>query len=391
MPPAEDRMNFCWVDKQLDSIRFLSLEQDPDLDLKDIATDYKSEIHEKLMKSYYLEEDRHTRASNTLDRVRDLMGLVAPHSFQESLLNTLLEYEWLAHAKIKVAEGSDSPKLYRDHLLHPAAVCAIGWWMMKSGKLPVLGMENIAKILRDKYNILYPGMDWKDITLRAWVIASLTHDLLYPVEFILQLKEPIAYNSHLISKSRIVLSHAEQIRNETTMKIFKRIVNKKILKETLKGKHIHSVLGALYLLDSHDDYRSTTLRRKIILELAASAIFFHHTSDKERICFKKNPLGCLLALADNCHEFGREYLIWSTKDEKRILEFIPPITHAYIEKISHNGYCLHLVWNDPDKMDILKKEQNGFDPDTFIKDKNKFFALFKNPADHGFTFDMQTD
>jgi hypothetical protein len=288
----------------------------------------------------------------------------------------------------------DKPKLYRDHILHPASVCAIGWWMMNSGVLPELGLKKISGILEEKYNRLYPGMDWEDIAKRAWVIASLTHDLLYPVEFFLQLNDPIFDNYpqiSMISKSRIILSHAEKIWEETTAKIFKRIVHKKFLKETISNrKHIHSVLGALFLLGSHSDYKSTTLRRKIILELAASAIFFHHTSNKERICFKKHPLGCLLSLADNCHEFGREHLIWSTDGEKRIIEFIPPITQANIKKIGDHDYCLYLKWNDDNKMEILKKEENGFDQDTFINDKNKFFALFKNPADHGFTFDMQT-
>ncbi|MBN1900792.1 hypothetical protein JW926_05630 [Candidatus Sumerlaeota bacterium] len=391
MSSPKDIMDFCWVGRQLEN--FLGcLKEDPDLDPKDIATEKISKRHENLFQSYYLEEKRYDTAKDTIDRVREFMGRVAPRHFREPFLNALLEYEWLAHAKIKVAEESKPPKLYRDHILHPAAVCAIGWWMMNSGALPELELQKIAGNLRDKYDSVFPGMDWEDIAKRAWIIASLTHDLLYPVEFLLKLNDPIFDNPPIVSKSRIVLSHAEQIRNETTTKIFRRSVNKKILKETISGgRHIHSVLGALFLLDSHSDYKSTTLRRKIILELAASAIFFHHAHDKERICFKSNPLGCLLALADNCHEFGREYLIWSIYEKKRISEFIPPIPHSYIETRSPDDYCLHLAWNDPDKIEKLKKEENGFNPDVFIEDKVKFFELFQNPADNGFTFNMQID
>jgi hypothetical protein len=87
MPSPNDIMDFCWMDRQLDYLRFKSLEQDPDLDSKDIATYKISERHEKLFKAYYLEEKRQIRARDTLDRARDLMGLVSRRLFQESLLN----------------------------------------------------------------------------------------------------------------------------------------------------------------------------------------------------------------------------------------------------------------------------------------------------------------
>ena len=171
-----------WVRDQIMEIKSLSI--DGDLTSDDFLVDPDLAEAEDIFEDYYLDTIRRHRVFDIYDYTKIIIGRVAPLFLKASTLKMLLNFEWLAHMQIKVKLGSDPPKLYRDHVLHPANVCAIGWWLMSDQGPEPLRLEKIATILEEQYGHIYHGQDWKDITQRAWVLASLNHDILYPIEFL---------------------------------------------------------------------------------------------------------------------------------------------------------------------------------------------------------------
>ena len=388
MPVLMTEMNHDWVRDQL--MEILTLPIDGDLEPDDFVGDPDLGEAEGLFEAYYPDTIRRDRVSDIYDYTKVIIGRVAPRFLKASTLKMLLNFEWLAHMQIKVKLGSDQPKLYRDHVLHPANVCAIGWWMSDQGPEP-LRLGKIAALLEKHYGSACHGQDWKDITQRAWVLASLNHDILYPIEFL----ESLNCDENIIKhttweKKRLARSQVRRIFEGATMEIFQGQTSRSGLEAMIRSvKRSHAPLSGLYLIGNDSGYAGTSERRKIIHELAASAVLHHHSESPVNIDYHLRPLGYLLALADECHEFGREMAVWNGGSDVCEVKFISPVTSSVITN-SINDFTITFYLNGSDEIQALKKA--GFERAMYVTNKEGSFERF-NPLEsplgnyqNGFSF-----
>lgn len=375
MPVLITDMNHDWVRVQL--MEILNLPIDGDLEPDDFVGDPDLGEAEGLFEAYYPDTIRRDRVSDIYDYTKVITGRVAPRFLKASTLKMLLNFEWLAHMQIKVKLGSDLPKLYRDHVLHPANVCAVGWWLMSDQGPEPLRLENIATLLEGQYGSTYHGQDWKDLTQRAWVLASLNHDILYPIEFL----ESLNCDENIIKhttweKKRLARSQVHRIFEGAKIGIFQDQTSKSGLEAMIRSvKRSHAPLSGLYLIGPDSGYADTSERRKIIHELAASAVLHHHSESPVDIDYHLRPLGYLLALADECHEFGREMAFWKGESNVCEVKFIPPITSSDITN-NDSDFTITFYLNGPDEIQAL--EQQGFDRAMYVTKKEGSFERF-NP------------
>jgi len=382
-------MNHDWVRAQL--MEILTLPIDGDLEPDDLVGDPDSGEAEKMLKVYYLDTIRRDRAIDIYDYTKEIIGRVAPRFLKAATLKMLLNFEWLAHMQIKVKLGSDQPKLYRDHVLHPANVCAIGWWLMSDQGPEPFRLKNIAALLEEQHGSDYHGQDWKDITQRAWVLASLNHDILYPIEFLEFLNCDENIIKHTVwEKKRLARSQVHRIFEGAMIGIFKGQTSKSGLEAMIRSvKRSHAPLSGLYLIGPESGYADTSKRRKIIHELAASAVLHHHSEIPEDIDYYRRPLGYMLALADESHEFGREMAVWNGERDVCEVKFIPPVTSSAITN-NINDFTITFYLNGPGEIQALRKV--GFERAMYVTKKEGSFERL-NPLEspsgdyqNGFSF-----
>jgi cellulose biosynthesis protein BcsQ len=312
---------------------------------------------------------------------KEILALVAPRAYHEPALDILLQYEWLAHAQLKPVYGGELPKLYRDHVLHPASVCAIGWWMLGDGGPPPLQLDTVASLLEEQHSgKLSTGVDWSDVTKRAWVLASLSHDLFYPVEFLRRLSRrgeelnPRLWTQHV--RRKVI----QELLNSASIGVFREATSHHALCNAVRaGTHSHAAAGALNLLEADSGYVDAPPRRQLIHELAAVAILLHHSKKTHQLDYEKQPLAFLLALADECHEFGREMVVWEPDADGRRARFIPPVRLAKFA--THDAeFRVLLDLQEPTEMALLvdagfalaelrKGKQEGFDRLNAVDDQ----------------------
>lgn len=389
MPVLMTEMNHDWVRDQL--MEILTLPIDGDLEPDDLVGDPDSGEAEEMFEAYYLDTVRRDRAIDIYDYTKEIIGRVAPRFLKAATLKMLLNFEWLAHMEIKVKLGSDHTKLYRDHVLHPANVCAIGWWLMSNQGPEPLGLENIATLLEGQYGSAYHGQDWKDIAQRAWILASLNHDILYPIEFLESLNCDENIKRHTVwEKKRLARSQVRRTYEGATLEIFQGQTSRSGLEAMIRSvKRSHAPLSGLYLIGPDSGYADTSERRKIIHELAASAVFHHHSEISKDIDYHLRPLGYMLALADECHEFGREMAVWNGGSDVCEVKFISPVTSSVITN-NINDFTITFYLNGPDEIQALKKA--GFERAMYVTNKEGSFERF-NPLEsplgnyqNGFSF-----
>ena len=368
-------MDHDWVRDRL--MEILPLPIDGDLTIDDLVDDPDLGEAEEMFEAYYPDTIRRDRVFDIYDYTKEIIGRVAPRFLKASTLKMLLNFEWLAHMQIKVKLGSDPPKLYRDHVLHPAYVCAIGWWLMSDRGPEPLRLEKIGTLLEAQYGSTYHGQDWKDITQRAWVLASLNHDILYPIEFLEHLNCDENIMKHTTwEKKRLARSQVHRIFEGATIGIFQNQVTSSGLEAMIRPvKRSHAPLSGLYLIGSDSGYTDTSVRRKIIHELAASAVVHHHSENPEDIDYNLRPLGYMLALADECHEFGREMVVWKGGSDACKVEFIPPIISSDIIK-NDSDFTIMFKLNGLSEIQDLKKAR--FDRAMYVTKREGSFERF-NP------------
>lgn len=389
MPVLMTEMNHDWVRIRL--MEILNLPIDGDLEPDDFVSDPDLGDAEGLFEAYYPDTIRRDRVSDIYDYTKVITGRVAPRFLNASTLKMLLNFEWLAHMQIKVKPGGDQPKLYRDHVLHPANVCAIGWWLMSDQGPEPLRLDTIATLLEEQYGSAYHGQDWKDIAQRTWVLASLNHDILYPIEFL----ESLNCDENIIKhttweKKRLARSQVRRIFEGATMEIFQGQISRNGLEAMIRSvKRSHAPLSGLYLIGHDSGYAGTSERRKIIHELAASAVLHHHSESPVNIDYHLRPLGYLLALADECHEFGREMAVWNGGSDVCEVKFISPVTSSVITN-NINDFTTTFYLNGSDEIQALKKA--GFERAMYVTNKEGSFERF-NPLEsplgnyqNGFSF-----
>lgn len=383
-----ESLNHDWANDNI--IDMLALPADKELKFEDLLDVPNIGEAEEIFKAYYPDYIRRDRAFNVYNYTNKIISFIAPRVLKASVLKMLLDFEWLAHMRRKVSLGGHSPKLYRDHILHPAYVCAIGWWML-SGKGPApLRLKKIAELLEAQYGTVHSGHDWEDIAQRAWVLAALNHDLLYPVEFLETLQRDENVRKHTPWKKQLGRTAVRSILKGASMDIFKKQISMNALEGLIRvDKRSHAPLSALYLIGPESGYANLKPRRKIIHELAASAVLHHHSQDPKNIDYHRRPLGYLLALADECHEFGREMTVWTGRSDACDVKFIPPIISADII-MDGDDFTITFHLNGPNNIRAL--EQEGFDCTKYVSEKTEGFKRL-NPFDpssgaykHGFSF-----
>jgi len=387
MPALIARLDHDWIITQFEDM-FL-LPEEPELTTDDIVMDPNLPDAEDLFRHFYPDTERSHRALNILDRIQYVTSLVAPLTLRGSLINLLLDFEWLAHMRFKKRPGATWPKLYRDHVLHPAYACAIGWWMLSDQGPEPLRQANIARLLKDRHGALHPGLDWKDIAQRAWILAALNHDLFYPIEFLREIGERETLDKHSPWERRLKRRKVFETYNSASMDILKSEISRAALEKCLrKVKHPHAPLSALYLIGPESGYSHASRRRKIIHELAAAAVFHHHSDDPRDTSYFEHPLCYLLALADECHEFGREIAVWKGEAGCWKVEFIPSVLAS---EITLDGLDFSIIFSLNEPGEILKLIREGLNRTMYIAGKNEGFKRL-NPLDpsgdcrYGFSF-----
>lgn len=387
MPALIARLDHDWIIEQFNDMFRLS--EEPDLTTDDVLIDPDLPDTEDLFLHFYPDTQRRNRALNTLDRLQYVTSLVAPLTLRGSLINLLLDFEWLAHMRFKKRPGAAWPKLYRDHVLHPAYVCAIGWWMLSAKGPEPLRRANIARLLKDRYGRLHPGLDWEDIAQRAWILAALNHDLFYPVEFLREIGGGETLDKHSPWERRLKRSEVFRAYDSASMNILKREISRSALEKCLrKVKRSHAPLSALYLIGPESGYSHASKRRKIIHELAAAAVFCHHSSDSGDTSYSEHPLCYLLALADECHEFGREIAVWKGEADCWKVEFIPAVP---VSEITMDSFNFSIIFHLNKPHETLKLMREGFNRTKYIEGKKNGFKRL-NPYDvsgnyrYGFSF-----
>jgi len=386
-----ESLNHDWaIDNIID---MLVLPADKDLKFDDFLDVPDIGEAEEIFEAYYPDYIRRDRAFNVYHYTSMIIRFAAPRVLKASVLKMLLDFEWLAHMRRKVSLGGRSPKLYRDHILHPAYVCALGWWMLsKKGPAP-LRLKKIAELLEAQYGTVHRGYDWEDIAQRAWILASMNHDLLYPIEFIETLHRDENVTRHTPWEKRLILGKIRKVFGGVTMGIFQEQISKSALEALIRvDKRSHAPLSALYLIGPESGYADASPRRKIIHELAASAVLHHHSKDLKNLDYHRQPLGYLLALADECHEFGREMTVWNSRGARNDsceVQFIPTVLSSDILEDGHD-FTITFRLNGTNKIRALEKER--FDITKYVGGKIEGFKRL-NPLDpssgaykYGFSF-----
>jgi len=361
-------------------LEMFSLPADPDLTVDDLLPVPDLVDVKAMLGAYYPDDVSRNRALDSFEYIEKIMGHVAPRTLKASALKMLLDFEWLAHMRLKLPVGGSLPKFYRDHVLHPVYVCAIGWWMLSDRGPDPMRCSRIAALLEARYKDDYDDQDWEDIARRAWILASLNHDLLYPIEFLETLCKDEGVKKHTSWERRLRRSDVRRIYEGADMGIFQDQISKNSLEGLIRaGGRSHAPLSALYLIGPESGFAGASNRRKIIHELAAAAVLHHHSKDPNDIDYQTRPLGYLLALADECHEFGREMAVWTGQTDGFWVKFIPPILSSDITQHG-NDFKITFHANAADK--ILMIEQAGFDKAIYSKGKTKGFERL-NPTKPG--------
>ncbi len=332
----------------------------------------------RLLRRHYMEPDRQDLAKTTLELTREVLSRVASGVFQDRALRLLLDLEWLAHTQLKIPMGGWPPKLYRDHLLHPAAVCALGWWMMGADGPEPLRLAQLVPLVRARCASAPGGpFDWEDVIKRSWVLAALCHDLYYPAEFVSYLDQQADGLSPSLWRHQVRRKEIKALFDGLEMGV---LASSSVsgVRDAIAGReHSHAAMGAMNLIGAESGYPTISRRRKLIHELAADAVLHHHSEDPRRFRFEDHPLGYLLALADECHECGREMAVWSLSSGIRQVEFIPPVEDASVDQTG-TTYKLKLRLAPDD--DLARLTAAGFNLAKCREGKDDGFERL-NPKD----------
>lgn len=224
--------------------------------------------------------------------------------------------EWLAHSRL---EDHIKGKLYRDHIIHPAAAAMLGWEILARFRGVV--RQRAGHALRRKWGSQYgigALQDWQNILERAWLVASLFHDHGCPQELIAKCDFRVRRAQH----RRFPFSledhkkETEELEGQGCIDGSTRdtIIEKLGLDRRTEPKHTHAVVSALGIYGLKK--RATTEFERAILDLAADAVLWHHSTGRDYdlsrskdLQFNEHPLRYLLVLCDGLHEFCRELLV----------------------------------------------------------------------------------
>lgn len=260
----------------------------------------------------------------------------------ERLFNTnFCNLEWNLFLEIDYEKGKK--RNYRDHFVHQAADAYLGYVLIWNTGI----IKDIKKLIRSQNNtfteyvrksteksrrerdtffkeigvflnnskelIIDKAEDFifNEIIVKSWFIASLFHDIGYPVEYYFricdQLDRYMPYTRIIDSKNRMDFIELQMILADSYL--FKNIDNESI-KQKFENKD-HGVLSAICLLlnfYSTGSIFSLSSENRCSIELAAHAIF-NHTNDykdhEHEFKFSDDPISFLFRFCDDAQEWSR--------------------------------------------------------------------------------------
>jgi hypothetical protein len=216
---------------------------------------------------------------------------------------------------------------YRDHLLHAADVCILGWLLLDSVQ-PRTG-ESLASFVAGMLET-----SEKDV-YRNWFLAALVHDVGYALDAIRQALKHVAY---------LKSDYLEQLRNQLDKRMgdVRKRIEQNVL-EGLTGPNAdgldHGVVGFLHLGHVLEE-TITDPRKRAMLRPACLAVQKH--SLPFPLAFTSEPIAALLVLCDELQEWERPLvsgrkLAAGTRDLVAGYETTSPPTAKALESLTLVG------------------------------------------------------
>jgi hypothetical protein len=225
------------------------------------------------------------------------VGIEYRKEFHE-LWGDLTEFEKLLYA---------TDKLYRDHVLHTFRVWGLGLYLSINGLNKFIDPDE-----SDKFHL-------------SWYIASIYHDIGYPLANLKKLEKELSrYFSYL--DLRDIVSLGTGIQNKLSKPELKRKINKLLPHENIDGNVLlqrHGLTSARLLLFQLMQRFPNGWMESANIALKAIA---DHDGDRP-IFFHEDPISALLIICDELQEWGRPYISSRLADGNMITDHI----ELYIE------------------------------------------------------------
>ena len=249
-----------------------------------------------------------------LIRALDIIGKVLNLEQAIPTYGCVVETDWTAHIELK------KEKRYRDHIIHPACVTAIGWWLLHLGLDPLVTRlaEHYKRVTEGyirKFHFHLDDSDWPTLVENAWLAAGLLHDTGYPLEHHLRTGHQV--QAGFGDALGVVDLAAQRLASAPYRRVLLRRLRHSWFGaysgldldsrlEALRGheyKKSHGILGAIHQLLALSSPHSA---HGLMVQLAARAMVTHHDEKDDDIL--SDPLARLLAIADGLHAWRRPFV-----------------------------------------------------------------------------------
>lgn len=247
------------------------------------------------------------------------------------------------YAELLLYAESDYAR-YREHIVHPYKVMAVGAWLMTEvGRLVASIGANLRSNTRvvqlvESLRLATSVLDDPHVIKTAWWLAGLFHDLGYTFYFMSRSLEPKILRTYPVyagsAGGRLGVgtpSHLAQ------MALFRDLWESGTAEEEHKGfltesaSMNHSVVGGLTLLSMLSEMESVykvTPEQALAFHLAADATAIHdvvgpgktvHCELPSRcVAFRDRPLAWLLILCDELQDWGRPILSFRRRGTREV-------------------------------------------------------------------------
>lgn len=319
----------------------------------------------------------HSRLRDQLELCLNILThcLALPSSI--TLYCEIIKTDWRCHMDLVKS------KRYRDHILHPLCVTAVGSFLLEENGRDLL--EKLAShyaLSCDAYcsahKLDIQGEQWTEVVEMSWLLCGLLHDIGYSLEYDFKygIRSSEVFDANLLK----VLYPAFQYLN-ATMESFNgtwfeeaggcEMLNKRLT--NFEAEHSHAPLGALQLLlGSKEDRLWKALDKNIhsepglVVQLAARAILTHHDEKPESF---DDPLALLLHVADTLHLWERPFCKTEPGSGKNISHQVRKITECRSVHLESNGsgYRVRFTMNDDDDDMNIIKNNFAWKVEEFVK------------------------
>lgn len=235
-------------------------------------------------------------------------------------------------------------KRYREHIVHPYKVMAIGAWVMEEVErlVPSIGknLRSNTRVIQlvDSLRLATSALDDPHVIKTAWWLAGLFHDLGYMFYFMSRNLEPKILRTYPVyvgsAGGRLGVGTPSHL---AEMALFRDLWTSDGSKEGHKGfltesaSMNHSVVGGLTLLSMLGEMESVykvTPEQALAFHLAADAVAIHDLIGpgktihcglpSGRVSFRDRPLAWLLILCDELQDWGRPILSFQRRGSRGV-------------------------------------------------------------------------